>query len=183
MRWQPRLTEILSYTLPAPLTGAVSVLLALVEDIPVDMAVPDVDDASGISPDAAIARVRLEDGEGGFIVSRTRVLGVLDPLRLAETSNGMITDGIEVMVLVISASVRVATAVDGPMVMAAPLLVVGMSIPNIASVGVTPAKHVRARRKTRKAITAEGYYSLIERCPSVDIRVLLSGVGCWLIDD
>lgn len=151
------------YKLLTPLTVAVvvPVLLAVVEE-PVDMAIPDMD-VPDMSPEVVIDHVMLESGEGGFIVSRTSVLGVEDPLRLAETSNGMMTDGIEVMVLVMSASVQVVTAVAA-MVMddSAVLSVVDTSIPDIVSIWATAVKAVRARRKIRKAITAENHYSLTE---------------------
>lgn len=84
-----------------PLTAAPPVGLALADGRPVDMAIPDV------SPELVIIHVMLEDGAGGVIVSMTRVVGVVEPIMVAETSDGMMADGIEVMVLVMSTSVQV----------------------------------------------------------------------------
>lgn len=123
-------------------------LLALAEDEPVDMAVPDR------SPELVITQVMLEYDEGGVIVSTTRVFGVVEPLRLAETSDGMMTDGIEVIVLAVA-------AVGESVFVASPLSVVDdISIPNIDSTWATATEPARIKRSSREAITAEDSCSL-----------------------
>lgn len=130
------------------LISVAPVLLAVVGDEPVDMAFPDVVPPD-TTPGVTTAQVLLEEGEGGLMVSRTRVLGVLDPLRLAETSGGMMAEGNEVMVLVISARVRVATVLAGA------LSVVDMSMPDMVSGWAIAKEPARARRNRRSVMNAE----------------------------
>lgn len=124
----------------------VLVLLASAEDEPVGMAIPDVAIPGIMSPEFVIAQVVLEDGEGGVIVSKTRVLGMGEPLRLADTADGTMADGIEDMVLPASVQVVMASA--------SPVSVVG-TIPDILSTCATAAEPPRAMRNSREAMTAK----------------------------
>lgn len=135
--------------LPIPLTVASPVLAALAEGEPVDMAIPDVD----TSPELAIAHATLVDGAGGVIVSMTRVVGVVEPSMLAEISEGMMADGIEVTVLVMPASVQVA-----------------IPIPGIGSIWAIVAVLASARRDSREAMTAEELLTV--RVNAVGLSVL-----------
>lgn len=97
---------------------------------PVDMANPDM------SPEVVVAHVTLEDGPGGVMVSMMRVLGVVEPMRVAEISDGMMAEGNEVM--------------DSPL-----SVVVVVSIADMESIWATAAEVASARRNHREAITAE----------------------------
>lgn len=126
-------TESISYTPSTPLIvdDVVPVLLALADDgRPVDMANPDM------SPEVVVAHVTLEDGPGGVMVSMMRVLGVVEPMRVAEISDGMMAEGNEVM--------------DSPL-----SVVVVVSIADMESIWATAAEVASARRNHREAITAE----------------------------
>ncbi|ROW14791.1 hypothetical protein VPNG_03770 [Cytospora leucostoma] len=145
------------------------------------MAFPDVVPPD-TTPGVATAQVLLEDGEGGLMVSRTRVLGGLDPLRLAETSGGMIAEGNEVMVLVISACVRVAA------VLAAAPFVVDMSMPDMVSGWAIVKEPARARRNRRRVMNAKVFQGLLDgwvesvlTSMPADARLAVSIVEQWLI--
>lgn len=117
------------------MTVASPVLPVLAEGEPVDMATPEVI----MSPEDAIAHATLEDGTGGVIVSMTSVVGVVEPkIMLAEISDGMMAEGIEVMVLVMPASVQVA-----------------IPIPDMGSIWAIAAVLASPRRNSRRFMTAE----------------------------
>lgn len=149
--------EILLYTLPVPLTVASPVLPALAEDEPVDMATPDVI----MSPEDVIAHATLEDGTGGVIVSMTSVVGVVEPkIMLAEMSDGMMAEGIEVMVLAMPASVQVA-----------------IPIPDMGSIWAIAAVLASPRRNSRRPMDAERLpiARVNDVCWTLDIG------GCWVV--